>query len=199
MKSLSLAAAVLALAPAAHAATTGFELVFEGSVNLPQVSVTNTGDVGSISAFTITIGDTAFNFDATDSEVASAGITATRGAGIDSNNLGGLRSDTISYTFTGFTPGRSFEFRTDIDRDNANTAEDFRTRVLPNGSISVSFTDGLTGSLFADLSDGANTTGNRFAFAASVSDVAPVPLPAGLSLLALGLGALAVARRRRKA
>lgn len=199
MKSFFLAGAAFLIAGTASAATTGFSLQITGSDNnVPSLTLSNTGDQGDISSLLLTIGNTAYNFDAAFNATQVVGsFTFNLGPSLDTNTGGGLRSDNVSYTFGDFGAGEVFGFRVDIDRDNNNTLEDYRSKFLPGGSALVSFDNGLVDSFLVDLTPTADNNSEPYVYSAS-SSVAPVPLPAGLPLLLAGLGAMGLFRRARR-
>ena len=200
MKTAFLAAATFLIAGTASAATTGFSLQISGSNNnLPLLTLTNTGDTGDISALELTIGNTAYNFDAAYDAMQSVGsFTFSLDSSLDDNFNGGLRSDNVKYTFGGFGAGEVFTFNVDIDRDNSNTTEDYRSRFLPGGSAVVSFDNGIVDGFAFDLTPTADNNSSPYIYSGSSTDVAPVPLPAGLPLLLAGLGAFGLVRRARR-
>ncbi len=199
MKLTALTAAAIISAGAASASTTGFMLDFSGSVNTPTLALSNTGDLGDITGFTLSLGDTSRNFDSASNAGATTGtFTFTLDSSLDTNSSGGLRADSVAFTFGGFNPGEVFGFRTDVDIDNRNSRESYINSVLNGGSIVVNFAGGLTDSLFVDLTrpDG-EAVQPSYSYTAVVKGPAAVPLPAGLPLLLAGLGALGIARRKR--
>lgn len=196
MKVLTTTALVCLAATAGHAATTGFDMTITGNNNVPTMTLTNSGDTGQISGFDISIGDTAYNFDALYLEQVLLGsFSFTRTSG-DANDRGGTRVDQGSYTFLGFDPGEQFLLRLDIDIDNSNTVEDYQLRMLPGGSLTVFFDGGLTNSLTVDLTPGTGNNSEPYSYSASVADNPVVPLPAGGVLLLAGLASFGVMRRR---
>lgn len=198
MKIFALAAAATLIAGTASAATTGFSLGINGNNNTPTLTLENTGDMGKISGITVSIGDLAYNFDAAYQASATSGSFGfTLGSDLDTATGGGLRADSASYKFTDFGSTEKFQFKLDIDIDNKNSMEDYVLRLLPKGSVFVTFEGGLVDSLFADLTPTAGNNSEPYFYAVSET-LAPVPLPAGLPLLVLGLGALGLVRRARR-
>ena len=134
----------------------GFVLEILDDTNTPTLQLTNqsTGTL-AITAFELTIGDDAFNFDGVTDISAPAGTNVTV-ASPDTNDAGGERSDIIRLNFTGFDPGETVTFVIDVDRDSNNTTEDYRDVLFNNGeapnavatcfagvvSISITFPDG---------------------------------------------------------
>ncbi|WP_425099543.1 VPLPA-CTERM sorting domain-containing protein [Tropicibacter sp. S64] len=199
---LSLTAALL-LGTGASAATTGFSLGIAGDNNVPTLTLTNTGDLGEIVGFDVTMGVSGYNFDGVGAEYPTSGVVATLVTG-DYNTTGGNtaagRYTTISYTSTGFVSGKNFAYTVDVDSNYANNIQDYQTRMLPGGSFTVHFSGGLTNLLTIDLSPTTGNDSEPYFYSASVTDVAAVPLPAGLPLLIAALGgAVALTRKRRTA
>lgn len=197
MKHILSTLAALSLAGTASAATTGFSLSIGGSDNIPTLVVTNTGDSGDISGLTLSIGDTAYNFDAAYNTSSVGSVLATLDAALDTNDSGGLRSNTAVFTFSSFNPTDSFTFDVDVDVDNSDTGENYQLRMLPGGSMTVNFTGGEIGSLFVDLTPTTGNNSEPYSYAASFTP-APVPLPAGLPLMLTALGGAAFLARRKR-
>jgi hypothetical protein len=194
------AAALLALASGASAAIVGYTLTFSGSHNVPTVRLDNDSGFLSVTDFNMTIGDTAYNFDFYDNVSTSSGMTAAFNRPDTVN--GGSRSNDLDVDLTGFGPARFLQFETDIDRDSANTVEDYRNVLFDlNGSgysdnslITVTFSDGsfLSGNL-PDFPCNGNDT---YAFSQSKKII---PEPSTLLLFAGGLAGAVAFRRRRRA
>lgn len=197
MKRTLLTIAALFVAGSASAATTGFSLTVSDNLNVPTLVLTNTGDSGEITGLNIAIGNTDYNFDAAYNSSSTGGVIATLDATLDGNYSGGLRSNNAIYTFTSFDPTDVFTFDLDVDIDNSNTVEDYRIRMLPGGSITVTFAGGEIGSLFADLTPTTGNNSSPYFYSASFT-AAPVPLPAGLPLMLTALGGAAVLARRKR-
>ncbi len=190
----------LCISTAAHAATVGFSLVFSGNTNTPNLSLTNDSSTAVLTQFTLSIGDTGFNFDLV-GNLACGGCTATLNDP-DGNDSGGLRTDLMKLSFSGFDPGETASWRTDIDQDTANTIEDysvvlFNNMIAPNSIATATFNDGNV--LAFVLPDGSPDEEGDFVFSPS-KVVSAVPLPGALPLLAGGLGLMGLFgwRRRRK-
>jgi MYXO-CTERM domain-containing protein len=118
--------------------------------NMPFIKLTNTstpsnGGTGfaDMTSFTMTIGDTTQNFDWVKliPQYTSPGITTTIVTPDQIN--GGVHSDKVILNFTGFSPGKTVEFRVDIDPNSpkANPFSDYRN-------------------VFFKLNGGENTDGN---------------------------------------
>lgn len=207
MKFVTLVTAALLAAGGANAATTGFSLTFgdpaetpsRTDINVPEVFLTNTGDMGNILKFTLSLGDTTRNFDFGRGYRETGSYTFLRDPNLDRVS-GGLRADSLSYSFTDFGAGEVFRFKFDIDIDTANTFEDYRLSLLDGGSIFVEYEDGVVPTQFVPFST-ISSTQNSYTFAASdtaaMSMPSAVPLPAGLPLLLAGLGSLAFLRRKK--
>jgi hypothetical protein len=188
---LSLLIAIF-LASEALAYQTGYEFQIYGNTNVPTVSLENLSTLADITEFTMTIGNTAYNFDSA-SNVVVGSVDSYALVTPDTNSSGGVRSNFVNYTFSGFDPGEVFKFDTDVDRDNSNTSENY-TKVLfnngaaPNSQLTVVFSDGSTliGTL-PDYSGGAPYVYSQV-----------VPLPPAVLLLGSSLLGLMGIRRLRK-
>lgn len=181
--------AALGLATASRAQVVGYTLVIGGNTNAPTLTLTNDAAGGiTLTSIVLTIGDTTRNFDAILNEnVGATGIAFTRIAPSDGD--GGLRSDFLEYTFTGFDSSETFQFDADVDIDNSNTIEDYRVVLFNNGAaanavLTVNFGNGNT--LTQTVAD---QTPGLSAYTFSQSAVAPEPG----TLALLGLGALPIA------
>lgn len=145
-----------------------------GDVNLPYIGVTNTSTSHRITEVRVTVGDTRYNFDNALYEGTAAGTKSIREAwssvsatsfvqyGPDNSGTGGLRSDTVRFTFPStnatsqlLLPGRSFRWRSDVDPDlnpESYVALDYRqilfdlngTSSSDNALVTVLFSNGRT-------------------------------------------------------
>lgn len=107
-----------------------------GGFNVPQIALTNASDAGVLlTGFSLTVGDTTFNFDFVRDEVASTGVVPQL-VSPDRVNEGGVRSNVLAYTFTGFQVGSTFNFEADLDPDGGSPTTDFR-QILFNSSPSA--------------------------------------------------------------
>ena len=199
------AGASVLLATPAMASTVGFDLTINDPVfnsasglqNVPDFQLTNTTDPSlgiQITSFDMTIGDTSFNYDF----VRIENVVTDSGDALVSNLLtvgtvnNGVGDDILSYTFSGFDAGDVFQFEVDVDPDTGGPWADFRNALFPNGSVSVTFSNGAV--LSQDFTN-ANSSDTSFQF----DSVAVVPLPATLPLLLpAGLFGGAVLRRARR-
>lgn len=188
-----------ACAGSASAATVGFTLVISGAANTPSMLLTNDSDSALLTGFSLTIGDTDYNFDAFNSLPSNpAGGTAV-GNTPDTNNLGAIRSDLIDISYTGFNPGETSSWIVDVDVDSDNTVEDYRTVLFNNGSVANAVATALFsggGVLSLTLSDGG-VSQPSYTFSAS-SVLSEVPLPAALPMLASAMVLAGFAARRKK-
>lgn len=191
---------------AATAGPIGFSYAISGDVNVPTFALTNQSDTAQITGYTLTIGDTAFNFDGVNN--SSQGYTTGSGSFTlnfpDTNLSGGIRSDLVSYAFTGFDPTEVFSHDADVDPDNSDVAIDFRDVLFNNGSadnavLTVSFLDaGIAGDLSLVFDDGPELSSYLLTASGSIGDT-PVPEPGMLALFGIGFAGLgAMARRRAK-
>lgn len=191
--------AALGLAAASHAQVTGYTLVISSNANVPTLQLTNNADPSiTLTGVTLTIGNTAYNYDAAYNEVVGAtGIAFTR-LSPDNIDSGSARADFVQYSFTGFDAGETFQFDVDVDIDSANTTEDYRVILFnngtaPNAQLTVNFSNG--GVLTQTLED-QSPNATSFTFSQTTGLAAPEPG----TLALLGLGALpiagAVIRRR---
>lgn len=150
----------------ATADTVGYRLTIERQTgpetfNVPSFTLVNESSAGiEITAFDFTIGDTTKNFD--------QGLVITLGFGeilLTPDRLNdSVRSDIISWTFTGIPAGADFTFQADVDDDTiGNAVEDFRTVFFNNGAasnstITVAFSNGnILSQTIPDQSPGLDT------------------------------------------
>jgi len=192
----ALASAVIALsAAAAHAGTVSFSLTNGSDGGMPfntaAFSLTNTSADGvRLTAFSLTIGDTQFNFDeiyqSAEQFIGGDGSqTALLTTGDRNQDNGG--PDLFAYSFTNFGVGMSFRGQWDVDNDNGTWDYDSRTILFNNGPAanavaSFSFSDGSTiDYTFPDL---------------PILDTYTLVIPSPGTLALLGVGAVATRRRR---
>ena len=180
-----------------------------GGWNVPRLALTNHSDV-QITGFTLTIGDTRFNFDGGGlpddyaagrssffAEAPDGGTAAFAPGGGDSNHTGNGRAgrswDALAYVLTGFDPGETFTFDVDVDPDTVGqTAARANTVMVNNGAdvlnalLTVTFSDGsVLSGFFADGPAPGPFSARLFA-----APALPVPAPPALALMPLGLLAL---------
>lgn len=201
------AAALLALLglsqSSAHAQVTGYTLRLSGDFNVPRIRLTNDSGLATITALSLTIGDTTRNFDFAIGESFTSGIAFVQVS--PDNGNGGVRSDVVSYTFTGFSPTSFFQFDADVDIDAGNSGEDYRqvlfdlngTDSSDNSLVTVNFSDGIV--LSGNLPDFPTNPNNVFTFSQHTVPSNVIPEPGTVALLTSGLLPLAgaVLRRRR--
>ena len=194
----------LCLAPQAYAVGTyDFTVQLSGSTNTPTVTLTNASDALSIIEFSISIGNTAYNFDCADRyDTAVATPYPTQ----DTNDWGGAyRSDAVGFTFAGLASGETFSFRVDVDKDSSNTTEDYRKVLFNNGTDSMG--DEITNALLlVKFSDNVWLTATLPDFdpdstvcTYSYSSSNPTPVPGAIWLLGSGIAGLVGIRRKMQA
>ena len=136
-----------------------FTLEITGTNNSPVLTVTNNSPLLSFNRFRMSIGDTAFNFD------ARPGIQSNTpppgGTAVQILPPAGAGADYLDLNLTGFTPGSSFNVTADIDRDGSNNGENYHTTFFNNGAAAESVVTLYSGakSVSLTLPNGA-TTGN---------------------------------------
>ena len=153
---------LLGVVPNVFSATISFNLeIANPAVAIFRLENTSPVATTQITDFSVTIGDTMYNFDL----VTNQTILSDTGSMLEptlvegDTSHDGVRTDQIQYSFTGFDPTDRFSFNADIDQDSANTSELFDQILFNNGSadnaiITVSFVDGLeTGTLSFMLPD----------------------------------------------
>ncbi len=170
-----------------------------------EITNTSTDVTAGISHFRIAIDPTRpYNFDTVFYVESSPGITyAINGLDAIQN---GLRSDFIDLTFTGFSPGKFFRFRSDIDNDmgNVNFYTDYRKVLTDAGGFNASTNalvtvDMSTGISFNDRIPGGQLMGPYYDVTAImlehqmdmvqpyvIGNGATNPIPEPTSLVALG-------------
>jgi hypothetical protein len=203
--------ALLTLAAVGESATLGYTLEIrklDSAPNFdnPRFRLTNTSDFADITAFTLTLGDTTYNFDAAPGATTTLIEVGTPNGGFtlldppDGN--GGLRTDQARWSLTGVNAGDAFQFRAELDPDAGDAVVDFRT-ALAGAVATVTFSDELSSyQLTGTLSD---FSGQKTSYVFSQSGPAEAPQelvssPSALLLLGSGLMGVGIAgwiRRRR--
>jgi hypothetical protein len=183
---------------AAHA---GFKLTIAESddfgANAPVLTLENTSATERLDTFSLSIGDTAYNFDRItapdDADAPLAEATIAQGDFPD----GGERVDTLELQFPAdeLAAGSSISWLVDIDLDGGDSSEDFRTVLFNNGS---GVANAVAAAVYGDDSE------QRITLADGPGDLASytfaTPLPAALPLFAGGLAGIGfVLHRRRRA
>lgn len=152
----------LAAGRAAQAANVGYSLTISEGINFgsplqlaiaadqPLFVLQNTSDVDTITAFSITIGNLDFRFDALSFIGTSPGLNVTSFS--PDTVMDGVGVPQINMTFNTFNPGGFLQFRADIDMiaDGGLSLANFR-KVMTGGAdpgmramLSVTFSDGTT-------------------------------------------------------
>ena len=192
----------------------------------PYIELKNTStDAAQITNLSMSIGDTAKNFDWASFVQASPGVTFTVQA--PDTIAGAVKSDMVVLSFTGFDPGDFVRFRVGLSPDNSNASAllDYRTVLFQmngsnpsnNSTVGVGFqTSGGPQVLSRQMPDFVNT--NPFTstnlnslnticgmdsivpFTFGDQGVIPPPIPEPSTFVLMGLGLLGLlAQRRRRA
>jgi hypothetical protein len=206
LKGIALSGTVIAglLAGAsAQAGIVGYELNINNPVfntesgvnNVPDIRLENTSSLSSnaqISDFTLTIGDTDFNFDFVRNESVffntGDALGFTRNAPDSDNDHVG--PDLIDYDFTGFDARDIFQFEVDVDPDVGEVVQDYRSILFPQSLLTVTFTNGKQLQQVLSPRD-RGLDGYTFAQSMEVSEPATLALFGGFALAGAAL-------RRRK-
>ncbi len=170
-------------ATSAAAETIGFELsVFDSTLVFE-----NRSDVSNLEALSLTIGDTAFHYDAAVVLPGAPGNVLISPDGAD----GGARSDVLEFSLQGFNPSDVFSVSVDIDPDAGDDAccdiagVLFDNGAAPNAQLSLTFSNGFVLGYTLTNASAACTPEDPCTFATSFD----VPEPGLLGLLAAGLAA----------
>ncbi len=188
---------VLAVASIVNATPYGYDLTISGNNNVPTFTLENIGQI-NITGYSLTIGNIAYNWDAIYQEVDNdnVGYSLVSGDAVDS---GALRVDMFEYAFTSFSAGNIFIHEADVDKDDYNTLENYKTILFNNGDsdnalLTVSFLG--ADALSMTLPDYTGVL-DVFEFSQSV-DTNPIPEPATMLLFGTGLAVLVGSRIRKK-
>ena len=187
----------------------GFNLTINGNTNVPTFTLTNQSTTAQITDYSVTIGNTDFNFDGVTAQSFTTGSGTATLVTPDASDSGGIRADLIDFNFTGFDAGEVFQHNGDVDVDNSNTIQDYRTTMFNNGAalnsvITVGFIDdGIVGELVLEMPDDTNGVQPSYTFSArgnidTGQGGGTVPEPGALALFGIGLLGLGVAARRRR-
>lgn len=188
----------------AQAGLLGYELtindpIFDsanGDQNVPDFQLTNISDAGTgfqITDFTLTIGDTAFNFDFVRSQSVFVDTLGALSSTLNSPDLINDNSgpDLIDYDFAGFDAGDIFRFEADVDPDSGAVVQDYRQILFPTSMLSVTFSNGAT---LSEILNPSSATQAGYTFSqVQVSE------PATFALLGSFLiGGIALRRKTRR-
>lgn len=198
-------AAGVAASSTASAGIVGYELNINNPVfntgngvnNVPDIRLENTSQAitnATITDFTLTIGNLAFNFDFVRNESAvtdgSTALVFTRITPDATNDNVG--PDQIDYDFTGFNIGDIFQFEVDVDPDVGEVVQDYRSILFPDSLLTVTFSNGKILSQNLNPSN-IGQDGYTFAQSMEVSEPATLALFGGFALAGAAL------RRRSRA
>lgn len=170
--------------------------------DVPVFTLTNISSGALISSMSLTIGDTAYNFDShTAASVTSNPAFTETSSPLIGNANTGAETDYLAFSFTGFTSGMDFSFAAELDKDSNDwSTVDYREILFNNGDaansvITVGFMEGgAISSLSAMLPD-FDTTG---ATSYSVTQSSATPIPGAVWLLGSGLVGLVGLRKRQR-
>ena len=159
-----------------------------------------------ITGMHVTIGDTAYNFDLLTGFSALIDTGAPIVSTLVTPDLvqDGIRADEFELSFTGFGQGDRFQFQADLDLDNINTPEDFRSIYFnngpaPNAVVSVSFVSGAESGILSLTLPDDPLINDPQVFNYSVSgQTQAVPVSTSLALIGLGLASISYKRVRSK-
>lgn len=189
-----------------HATAVAFELeIANPGVAIFRLKNTAPDVATKITGVSSTIGDTTWNFDLVSNLGAMIDTGDSLAATIVTGDTaqGGLRTDEVAFSFTGFDHGDRFTFTPDLDPDSFDGPADFRTVLMNNGIadnavVSVDFLVGdVLGTLDFELPD-EDLTGDPQVLSWDVQgQLLPEPSVAALLLAGLGLTFPRPASRRR--
>jgi|GEM_PF-6820177 len=123
-----------------------------GTNNVPDFTLENISSESGgmeIKKFTLTIGDTNYNYDFVRSQTAIEDSGSTLEFTPNSPDLvndDDKMIETVDYDFSGFDPGDIFRFEADVDPDVGPSPPtlDYRKILFPNAVVTVEFSNGAT-------------------------------------------------------
>lgn len=203
-------AALAASASAALADTAGFTLDITAPngnavIDTPIFTLRNISQTASLTSFSLMFNpnpnniDRVTNFTRLDDKPIQLNWTIVTPDASD----GGVRSDGVQMTFTGFEardPDEGLKFSLDFDPDSgSSTPIDFRTILWNNGALNnavltVGFSDGQS---FTQTLPDSDPSQREFHFSGQTA-VSAVPEPATWAMMILGLGGVGAALRNRR-
>ena len=158
----------------AQAGSVGYQFRIAGNKNVPTFRLTNKSTSAEITSFTLTIGDTKFNFDFHRPYPSLLKINPEIGGTFDAPDLvqDKVRVNKMQVNYTDFQPGEFHRFKLDIDPDSKNKRIDYRSVLFDlggnssadNAKVTVNFSNGKTLSGYLPDYAGPNLAGKKYAY-----------------------------------